>query len=548
VYSPDFAGAVVRILFGTLIAVILYLGMRFGEFAIAAEQYRNFFIYFFSYTFIYLPLFYRWPGRFWLRVSATTLDVVTASIAVALTGGPVSPFFLIYVWFWISTGTRFGKIYLLITAVQAFLIYQSLAIVFDYWDEHAFILVIQSLLMVLIPLYMSSLLGQLHEAMQDAESASLAKSSFLANMSHEMRTPLVGIIGMTNLMRTTPLNREQSNFLDTQERSANILLALIDDILDVSKLEAQKVELFCEPFALRETVEEVHALLAPLAQEKGLQFEYEVDDSLPQSVLGDELRFKQILNNLIGNAIKYTRHGEVRLLVRPASPVARERLRFEVRDTGIGMTPEQQKVIFDTFRQAESSTAKEYGGTGLGTTIAKHLVELMGGIVGVSSRPGVGSCFWFEIPLQPAALERGGAKGDEAAVISDEAFAGEGKHLLLVEDNAINSFAHSSLLKGMGYQVTVCRDGLEALAYQGKEVDLVLMDMRMPNMDGPTAAREWRRREAKDEHVPIIALTANSSADDIRLCIESGMDDFMSKPIDPPTMRKVLGRYLAGEA
>ena len=386
-------------------------------------------------------------------------------------------------------------------------------------------------------------------AQRQAHKLAQAKSEFLAKMSHEIRTPLNGVIATADLMAATQLNDEQHELLDTLRLSAKTLLGIINDILDFSKIEAGRMVLETLPFTPTVLVEEVVSIMAPAAHSKGLTVRTELSSSLPHSVAGDPLRLRQILLNFVGNAIKFTACGEVviRAMRLKKGEGQSAWLRFEVQDTGVGIPPEKQAGIFDAFTQADSSVTRQYGGTGLGLAICKRLVELMGGQIGVYSQPGQGSCFWFEVPLpviQENAPEETTAQPSGSALNSHEL---DGVRVLLVEDNPVNQKVAIRMLQKLGCVVELAENGQQALEkLERASYDIVLMDMQMPVMDGLTATRLLRQREQQTgHHQVVIALTANAMQTDRELCLDAGMDDYLSKPLTLDALQVMLLRWVA---
>ncbi|MBA3506447.1 MAG: response regulator [Betaproteobacteria bacterium] len=467
----------------------------------------------------------------------------------------------IYLFVSFGNGFRFGRYFLHLSQALGLIGFTSVLIFSDFWFNHLGIGVGYLAGMIVLPFYVGVLAQRITEARKKADEANQAKGRFLANVSHEMRTPLNGVIAMADVLRETSLNETQREIVETMTSSANLLLAQIEDVLDMTKIEAGRVQLEVSPFDLGRLLTTTVKIVLPQARYKGLTVHTDVAPEAAGWFNGDVYHLRQVLLNLLANAVKFTEKGQISLRVRAIGEIDDvAMMRFEVEDTGIGIPTQKQASIFDPFTQADDSITRVYGGTGLGTTIAKHLVTLMGGRIALTSEVGVGTRFWFDIPLPKTEAQGVDFTAELVATIRGSAAvsamsAGNGANvhklrrarILVAEDNPTNQRVTQMILESRGHSVTIVNNGEAALdALERGGFDIALFDLSMPVVSGLEALKLYKF--ATRNPIPTLILSANVTTELIDACMQAGAAEFVQKPLRASILLEAVERHLQVES
>ncbi|MFC3715492.1 ATP-binding protein [Luteimonas soli] len=493
------------------------------------------------------------------RVLGMVADYSLMGVGMYLIGDLLSPLYVIVLWVTVGNGLRYGPRFLYTAICFAVITHTIVILNTPYWQANAWLGWGLLAGLVAVPLYLSSLLKALVRATDAAKAANEAKSRFLANMSHELRTPLNGIVGMSQLLATTPLTAEQRDSAQVIQTSARALQLLVDDVLDISAIEAGKLKRTDADFSLSDLVKSIHVMLLPGAQAKGIGFDVDVARDVPNLLHGDSNHLRQVLVNLLSNAIKFTESGRVALEVTRAEQAVQAdniaHLHFSVRDTGIGIPEAHRERIFDAFEQVESGRGRRFGGTGLGTTIAKALTELLGGRIGMDSQAGAGSHFWIDVPFLLAEQQM----QDESAMASNIiAFADpfvrhrarvRPMRVLVADDQSANLMVLRRLLEKAGHRPQIVDDGEDVLtAIENQSFDAVIIDLHMPGASGVEIMKQTRFMEAGRKRTPFIVLTADATSEARLECERAGAYAFMTKPVIVEKLLEKLAEIAEGAA
>lgn len=494
---------------------------------------------------------YLWPvGSRWRHSTYMFFDVLVTSIVMHNFGKHGMPYFVLYLWLTVGNGFRYGYRELIFCTGLSLIGFVSVCVTTQFWIDEYLTSITGVMLLSVIPIYVAVMLRRLQDAKEKAEAASREKSRFIANISHEIRTPLNAIVGFSSMMNRIDDATQQRQMAVRIKEASDSLMDLIEGVLDFSRMESGHVKLKPVLTDLRVLLDSIEGMFSLQAQSKGIKYSASVEMQVPQQVICDKQRLRQVLVNLIGNALKFTDKGRIDVSVSLVRTLAdADQLRFDVVDTGKGIKKEFHDYIFDRFRQADDSAQRQHGGTGLGTAIARNLVELMGGQIGMESHYGFGSRFWFTIPLAvptDVQLERQTTVKKSRSLLQAARPSDNGANILIAEDSDINRYVYLTMFDYLGVSVDFAETGKIALdKLKRSNYDLLIVDMQMPGMSGIDIINKYYEFTPPSQRVPIAMITGDATADIEQNCEQLGVKAFLAKPVTLEKLHDLASAYVS---